>query len=1747
MKEPNCQESTRSGTKMLRKRIRRGQKANGIEVVALILILSSFLPRPSLSSSPGSAVDMSLFLNPKDVFSVEVAEVFPEFNPETEEIVLESPALFLNQLKEVAYHPLPQVTGSAPGEYLGRCRGEQTFKNGSRLLFCQNKKFMVFDLDFEQAEPIKAVKEAHKDPVNGFVSDFELFDDETILGIFTNKTAGSDDKYYKIGLFLVFGGVEHSWEIDIKANLSFKNYPFLSSLRTKDGIRGFIYDRSYEDDDDHSVWAHYFDIQLPKTGPILTPIFSYVKLKEDTVGTKVDGINHLRLFPIQNSSDIEGYWTIFNKSGISLHKCKIEFLQGIPSQNETGCSTIQIELPDGEKFEEERSTIQVFEQNSTQKLIAIFNSEDNKITTCTLTEGSTTASECVTSSRSLPKLPDWTAPLTFKILQNGQDQLIQLSITTIDTLDTVLAATHLTKQQKQQEKPIFNIINNRGASAVLTAASSPGILVLKSNAYSFYNTTLNKMVIDITPRDIQKDYLYTTLKRRTTAYPKATLSSYRLSVKVLDSVYDFQHIDQIPTTFAPGLGQKVTLPVNRAMVKGNDLRFIVKAEASKKKLFFDVRNQVKQNRVFIDNNKPRGELIQLDMLSETLGLAVLKANGVRTISAVICTPGDSLSQTNRFRNKKDQKSMLQGQIECTYEQRVTLQGNYRFKYLSKNNEFPGVVFFDEVEDQTAGQKKIICYYFSGDGEGIEKGEIRLESDTVVDNIFFSVNGPVPGNAEDPRGNPESYVVLSASKNSKTGAQNKKDENILRMDTNEINGNDSAKPIGSPGVLRIFISENLEFSKYLNSTTKPKILNHQSVGISDESLFCPKVVHTCTHNDRFYLVLNNCQNGDLRIIKFVMNDYEHLSLKQKPEINKIALSDQDERSRRPKNSTHDENYETPVFCPSGDEFHIFDPNTHELYSRYTNDDSSIHHWRLEDYGIEKILKFHCMKEISSFLVLGESEDKGVGLGAVGFGNMNGDVRVNIHSTFKFDLDDIESFGAYASATRGNKAIISSIDHYTGVPAFRVFYMDGPEVDILLPESEPLATVFEFGTNNTRPGSENEYGGVLWREDNVLIVAQNNPVVHTFTEENTTLSTGKDYDLDEMSIITGPILSAELDFAASGFHKGDLRLKNRVEHNNDYSGFRETNLTRIDFLQIFNRGGGYVLAAQTERNLTKLTFLKIDQDSNELIQLTDTVEIKDSCQQVAAAGSRTYLVFALGCRAAADYTLVTVAVQINQTTKKGKLMTKRILLDQEQPNKAMNGVSSNGLSVNINSVVVSRIDQISCSALAPEATPSLFVVSMITTFKNKATVYHLDASKPSAKLGELGVKKPAKQARFVKNGAPEATLLRYDGFGVKLLGTAFLGSDDSFEFEIEIPGASVVGGWDCSWRGAEEVIQCAIISKNQQFWTLSFAVDKQTRSVRVSDLGKGFRLLEGYDLAGEIHILENIAALSLKDSDDGTESIVALYSMKRGDDVFSIVKNPKNSKFGLIFEKPDLTPNSTLMSQFDTAAENKTELEYPRLFFAPRVIEGSYDAISTTFQLGDLHLVISNTTVNQNNRKRKLRISEYNLTQISVIFNKETQIKQQKSANGGLNAPRIAPEWRKAVSSKISLFEFFKSTGSPAPAPEPLPDESWKFWLILGVSIAVILIILIVLLVIFLKKRKDRVEVFERDNGETREGPEQFNEKGTIRNPKDPVYSQKSDSGLRLSNGEKGGDIQFKTIGKEEFGPVKEQDEDDQTLN
>lgn len=133
----------------------------------------------------------------------------------------------------------------------------------------------------------------------------------------------------------------------------------------------------------------------------------------------------------------------------------------------------------------------------------------------------------------------------------------------------------------------------------------------------------------------------------------------------------------------------------------------------------------------------------------------------------------------------------------------------------------------------------------------------------------------------------------------------------------------------------------DFDLTLMNVKNPEQIKGTMIGLPVDSLFCPVAVTTCSHDDRFTEITNSCGSGDNRILKFFFTGFNPSG----PTV--ISPSDikQQVRMDRLFNGVNLMKSFDLEFCPSGDEFTIFNKGFGIVYGVNTGGSPNFHDYQL----------------------------------------------------------------------------------------------------------------------------------------------------------------------------------------------------------------------------------------------------------------------------------------------------------------------------------------------------------------------------------------------------------------------------------------------------------------------------------------------------------------------------------------------------------------------------------------------------------------------------------------------------------------------------------------------------------------------------------------------------------------------------------------------------------------------------------
>ena len=543
--------------------------------------------------------------------------------------------------------------------------------------------------------------------------------------------------------------------------------------------------------------------------------------------------------------------------------------------------------------------------------------------------------------------------------------------------------------------------------------------------------------------------------------------------------------------------------------------------------------------------------------------------------------------------------------------KTTIHGELsEFVYASQNPTSPGFIFFDLTNEGTYVtllSSNMHVFQEKSKNDFIGKRDL----DIFENQIFIS--------SEKKEGIKHIFAAIN-------GDQSKNQQNDLYI-------------YFSRGVspLNVYIAPNFDLKKM--DVSNPNTLLGSQVGLdSDESIFCPVAVVTCPHDDRFTEITNSCGKGDDRILKFYFMGFKsgentpNLTIKQQVLIDRTFFG------------TSPESSYNLQFCPSGDEFTVFNPSTGQAYGTSTQKGSSVHNLKLQNYFDfdKKEVKFttmHCIKDLSVMVFQGEVR-RGLAeemVFVVVWGNEDHDVRYNVANIYTYAVPNTRRAKNYQVSTSS----ISPDDHTLMLSLYHV-----PDQSLSVVFINVGSLVLKIKDKQKQPNNTQDPLAIAISSTNGHDMAtQNYPEVLSFNaisevsvtnKAKTNFQGNKIYNLENLARIEGSVLGTSLD-VSSDISTDSVYLTDRVGEANK--------IKDLNFGKIIGTGGDFFFGISRGEGINS-TRMKIGLYKLDDYTLVGKETVLNSvCDQNDATLTEKYAVLALGCHKGADYQLNRIIVPLD----------------------------------------------------------------------------------------------------------------------------------------------------------------------------------------------------------------------------------------------------------------------------------------------------------------------------------------------------------------------------------------------------------------------------------------------------------------------------------------------------------------------
>lgn len=228
-------------------------------------------------------------------------------------------------------------------------------------------------------------------------------------------------------------------------------------------------------------------------------------------------------------------------------------------------------------------------------------------------------------------------------------------------------------------------------------------------------------------------------------------------------------------------------------------------------------------------------------------------------------------------------------------------------------------------------------------------------------------------------------------------------------------------VAYPSKFRIdyYLAQNLNFDKVDSSAVQS--WDKTSPGLENDAPFCPKYVNVCSHSNSFFEVGSIC-TGDARIYKWNL-DLKTGAVEPRGSVSLngldfIGVKDDIE------------------FCPSGDEFTAY--GSGKLYGTKTKGTQASFNLGLDQFGIETLDGYTCLRRLSSYSATGVDKDGKKRYVATFFGNTGENAKSRIHSVFEINPS------ATVTSSQGNNIVNHFIQEKGKDSYIQRVYLAGPIV-------------------------------------------------------------------------------------------------------------------------------------------------------------------------------------------------------------------------------------------------------------------------------------------------------------------------------------------------------------------------------------------------------------------------------------------------------------------------------------------------------------------------------------------------------------------------------------------------------------------------------------------------------------------------------------------------------------------------------
>lgn len=801
-------------------------------------------------------------------------------------------------------------------------------------------------------------------------------------------------------------------------------------------------------------------------------------------------------------------------------------------------------------------------------------------------------------------------------------------------------------------------------------------------------------------------------------------------------------------------------------------------------------------------------------------------------------------------------------------------------------------------------------------------------------------------------------------------------------------------------IKVFIGADFDITKI--NVNQPGELTCEQIGARDDtSVFCPIHIVTCAHDDRFYEVTNSCGEGDNRIIKFYFPGFDTSSYPYQHSVSTRQQIVLDNFVFYSQKHTVQETINNILFCPTGDEFWVYNTVVKKYYSKPTYNSNSIHRPQLKSYGFTALSNFFCIREVSSFVVQGVN-DKNEALFAFFFGNMYEDARLNVHSVYNFATDkklnnisDNFEVSMYADSLTGHSIVITFMDSTSGNTFIKIVDLSGFKINIEQISSvnsspfqinkTPMEKKVTINLNDATSGKQ------FTSMKNSIFIEQKTPL------ELVVLSTkpaplSKSYVLDELAYFEGSYKILDLKFEDPSL-KGQFNLIPRVSKVNQQEKIDlqvQNVLQRVD--EMLQAGEDFFVGIQVQKGVQDTSIITgylVALFDNKSGQVSDGVVLNSNCRYSSAAKGENYAVALFSCAKGVDYYLRYIP----------------FLLPGRQVTSPLSGIQEG--------ILEDRVDAIQITHIAGDK----FLVAFLELFWNVASFASIELKSQPTFQNMDSMQFNVMDMQFVK-------IYQNDNSSLPLQGVAMISKMySSPEAQVLFIDADLKdsSSWTASFNlGANKLSikdlacresYCSAVMWGPNALYFQVSVNIASKKVTATDV-QSFKLPTQYSDLSDHKLLDGVIALSFKQQ---------VANSKRSSSNISMLKTRK------IRNLSNFSEEKTLLAIFSTkyggsSCFNTMTLDTREIFTL--VSAGDNSSMP--------QVIISDVASSE-----KLGAVQNTNFQLSPLTLTSTIEPTQKQLSKGLNLCMIETQ------SQFLCFPVSKITdGNPNPPTPPTPGSSTR---------------------------------------------------------------------------------------------------------